>query len=42
MSSTEIVQEEETANEDDQWNPEMEVGGDGAKQIHGSSAFGWG
>ena len=31
-SSTEIVQEQETAREDDQRNPEMDVGGDHAKQ----------
>jgi hypothetical protein len=40
-SSTEIVQEQETAREDDQWNPEMDVGGDHAKQIYWSIAFDW-
>jgi hypothetical protein len=33
MDSTELIQEHETANKNDQRNPEMEVGGDGAKQI---------
>jgi len=31
-SSTELVQEEETTRENDQRNPEMDVGGDHAKQ----------
>jgi hypothetical protein len=33
MNSTERIQEDETANEDDQRNPEVDVGGDGAKKI---------
>jgi hypothetical protein len=32
-SSTEIVQQQETASQDDQRNPEMDVGGDHAKYI---------
>jgi hypothetical protein len=40
MSSTELVQEEETANEDDQGNPEVNVGGDRKKKVAGTRAFG--
>ena len=32
-SSTELVQEQKTAGEDDQRNPEVDVGGDYAKHI---------
>ena len=39
MSSTELVQEHETANQDDQRNPEVDVGGDGARKIAGTLDF---
>jgi hypothetical protein len=42
MSSTELIQEEETADEDDERNPEVDIGGDGAKQTWVSSGFGSG
>jgi len=39
--SAEFIQKQETADEDSEWNPEVDVGGDHMKQIAGSSAFGW-
>jgi len=40
--STEFIQEEETADEDDERNPEMDVGSDRAKPIQRRREFGWG
>jgi hypothetical protein len=34
--SAEFVQKREAADEDSEWNPEMDVGGDHAEQIAGS------
>jgi hypothetical protein len=36
MNSTELIQKHEAAEENDEGNPEMKVGEDGAKQIAGS------
>lgn len=36
VMSAEFIQKHEAANEHDERNPEMEVGGDGPKQIAGS------
>ena len=41
-NSTQLVQEQQTAREDDQRNPEVDVGRDHAKQILGSAGFDWG
>jgi hypothetical protein len=39
VSSTELIQEEEAAEQHTERNPEMKVGGDGAKQITGTGSL---
>jgi hypothetical protein len=38
--SAEVIQKQEAADQDGKWNPEVEVGGDYAKQIAGSGDIG--
>ena len=38
--SAEVIQEQQAGDEDSEGNPEMEVGGDYAKQIAGSGDIG--
>jgi len=39
LSSTEFIQKEEAAEKNDQRNPEVEVGGDGAEHVAGTVVF---
>jgi len=39
VRSTELIQKEETAEEHGQWNPEMEVGSNRAKQFAGTAGL---
>jgi hypothetical protein len=39
VSSTEFIQKEKSADEDGEWNPEVDISGDGTKQTDGTAGF---
>ena len=41
VSSTELLQKEEAAEEDGEGNPEVDVGGDGTQEVERNCAVGW-
>lgn len=41
MGSTELIQEKEAAEEHGEWNPEVQVGGDGTQDAAGTVSLFW-
>jgi hypothetical protein len=42
VTSAQLIQEQQAANEDREWNPEVDVSGDHSKEIQRKGTFGWG